>query len=624
MEVAVALLVALIATVSSTVAAAAPLPAPEKVTSLTVEQAREYAARKAPLRFDALVDLDPLAAAELATHEGAIRFTALDELSPEAARALAAHKPVGGFGQFDLDFRALRQIPPETAAALAAHVGNLRLPALERLDSPDLARKLAGQWGELKVGVTELSPEIAAILATNEGVFQDRTRPGVVFQRADKGHSVLWFAVLPRLEPAVADALAAQQGVLVLNELVDLEPAAAAALAKRKGGSLILNGLERLPPETAAALAAYDGEIALRALREIPPEAATALAAHRGRLHLTGLADVPPETLDILRKHPQVRLPRAPAAQSAPAAGDLPSADRAGDALPVPTHADVRYGNHPKQLLHFWKAKAADPGRPTPLMLFIHGGGWGSGNRLTKLAGTLEPVLAAGISVASIEYRFITEAIAAGIEPPVKAPLHDAARALQFVRSKAAEWGIEKERVVVAGGSAGGCTALWLAFNDDLADPASADPVARESTRPLAVAVRNAQTSLDPDHVRTWIPGLGYGGHAFGFVAEPAGKDDAFARFLAARKKILPWVAEYSPYALVSADDPPVYLWYESPPPSVPGEEQDRVHSATFGVHLRARLEAVGVPCELAYPGAPATAHSCLADGIIALLQHSP
>jgi len=309
MEVALAVLMALI----TSVAAAVPLPAPEKVSSLTVEQAREYATRKAPLRFDALVELDAAAAAELAQHEGAICFTALEELSPEAARALAAHKPIKGFGNFDLDFRALRRILPETAAALATHVGNLRLPALERLDSPDLARKLAGQWGELKVGVTELSPEIAAILATNEGVYEDKTRPGVVLRRADQSRSVLWFAGLKQLEPAVAEALAAQQGVLVLNELADLDPAAAASLAKRNGGSLILNGLELLSPETAAALAAYDGEIALRALPEISPAAATALAAHRGRLHLTGLVIPPAETLAILRKHPQVRLPAAAA-----------------------------------------------------------------------------------------------------------------------------------------------------------------------------------------------------------------------------------------------------------------------------------------------------------------------
>jgi hypothetical protein len=290
MEITVALIVAVIATA----AAAAPLPAPEKIASLTVEHAREYAVRKAPLRFDALVSLAPAAAAELAAHEGAICFAALAELSPEAARALAAHKPMKGFGQFDLDFRALRQVAPETAVALTAHVGNLRLPALERIDSPELARKLAGQWGELKVGVTELSPEIAAILATNEGVFEDRSRPNVVTRRADKSRSVLWFAGLRHLEPPVAESMAAHQGVLVLNELTELSPEAAAALARRKGGSLILNGLDRLSPATAAALAAYDGEIALRGLRDLSPEAATALAAHRGRLHLSRGVDVRP------------------------------------------------------------------------------------------------------------------------------------------------------------------------------------------------------------------------------------------------------------------------------------------------------------------------------------------
>ena len=275
-------------------ATAAPAVDPLRVESLTVEQARELASRKAPLQFNALVAIDAAAAAELAKHEGTICFTALTELSPEAARALAAHKPTKGFGQFDLEFRALRQITPETAAALTAHVGNLRLPALERLDSPELARKLAGQWGELKVGVTELAPEIAAILATNEGVFEDRSRPNVVLQRAEKARSVLWFAALKQLEPAAAESLAVHQGVLVLNELTELSPEVAAALARRKGGSLILNGLERLSPATAAALSAYDGEIALRGLRDLSPEAATALAAHRGRLHLMRGVDVRP------------------------------------------------------------------------------------------------------------------------------------------------------------------------------------------------------------------------------------------------------------------------------------------------------------------------------------------
>ena len=37
---------------------------------------------------------------------------------------------------------------------------------------------------------------------------------------------------------------------------------------------------------------------------------------------------------------------------------------------PTPTLADVAYGEHPKQVLHFWKAKSAEP---TPLLFFIHG-----------------------------------------------------------------------------------------------------------------------------------------------------------------------------------------------------------------------------------------------------------
>ena len=40
-------------------------------------------------------------------------------------------------------------------------------------------------------------------------------------------------------------------------------------------------------------------------------------------------------------------------------------------------------------------------------------------------------LLAAGISVAAINYRYTSQAAADEIEPPVKAPLYDAARALQ-------------------------------------------------------------------------------------------------------------------------------------------------------------------------------------------------
>jgi acetyl esterase/lipase len=288
-----------------------------------------------------------------------------------------------------------------------------------------------------------------------------------------------------------------------------------------------------------------------------------------------------------------------------------------------PTLADVRYGEHPKQLLHFWKAPGATTERPAPLVFFIHGGGWQNGDRMSGLVAMLPQLLAGGLSVVSIEYRFISEAMEQGVEPPVKAPLTDAARALQFVRSKADEWHVDKTRVAAAGGSAGACSSLWLAFHDDLADPASEDPVARESTRLLTAAVTGAQTTLDPAQMKEWTPNSRYGGHAFGFMKSPQERDSQFAQFLASRDEILPWIAEYSPYALVSADDPPVYLVYGSPP-ALGEPEKDPTHTANFGVKLAERLAEAGVGCELVYPGAPDVKHASLPAYLIDVLTAKP
>lgn len=70
-----------------------------------------------------------------------------------------------------------------------------------------------------------------------------------------------------------------------------------------------------------------------------------------------------------------------------------------------------------------------------------------------KAGIAVEPYLKEGISVVSINYRYISQA--QDVVPPVKAPLHDAARALQTVRSKASEWNLDKTRIAASGGSAG-------------------------------------------------------------------------------------------------------------------------------------------------------------------------
>jgi len=232
----------------------------------------------------------------------------------------------------------------------------------------------------------------------------------------------------------------------------------------------------------------------------------------------------------------------------------------------------------------------------------------------------LNNMLKAGISVVSVEYRFIPEATADGEQPPVRGPLHDAARALQFVRSKAAEWNIDKQRIAASGGSAGACSSLWLAFHPDLADPQSSDPIARESTRLWCAAVDGAQTTLDPQQMREWTPNSTYGGHAFGFKGDPAKKLTQFDDFLANREKILPWIAEYSPYALVTADDPPIYLRYGTPP-ALGQNQKDPTHTSNFGVKLQEHCHEAGVECYLVYPGAPDVKWSAIQDYLIDRLK---
>lgn len=281
--------------------------------------------------------------------------------------------------------------------------------------------------------------------------------------------------------------------------------------------------------------------------------------------------------------------------------------------LPNPTQFDVAYGPHPKQLIHFWKAESD---KPTPVLLFIHGGGWMAGGRMSGLTEMLPEILDAGISVASVEYRFIPEATADGVVPPVKGPLHDAARALQFVRSKAAEWNIDKQRIGASGGSAGACSSLWLAFHSDMADPDSDDPVARESTRLWCAAVRGAQTTLDPQQMKEWTPNSRYGGHAFGFTGDKEKKLSQFDEFLSRRDTIKPWIAEYSPYALVSADDPPVHLYY-SAPPALGKPQKDPTHTSNCGVKLQEHCQSVGVDCVLVYPDASNVKHETTSGYLI-------
>jgi acetyl esterase/lipase len=286
-----------------------------------------------------------------------------------------------------------------------------------------------------------------------------------------------------------------------------------------------------------------------------------------------------------------------------------------------PTEANVPYGTHERQKVDFFKATSDSP---TPVVLFIHGGGWVNGDKSgVQNALEIAKLLKNGISVVAVQYRLVPDAQANGVEPPVKWPLEDAKRALQFVRSKAKEWNIDKKRIVAHGGSAGACSSLWLAMHDDMADPKSDDPVARESSRLAGVVVSGAQTSLDPKMTREWMPNMSYGGHAFGFRKDRGGPEE-FQRFYEGRDKVMPWIKEYSPIEHVSQDDPPMILLYNGDKKVVKGEPQtDPTHSPLLGRMLEEKARPLGVRVVVSYPAERVEPYRVPTDSLIELLKET-
>ncbi|MGY8693772.1 MAG: hypothetical protein ACKVGW_06190, partial [Verrucomicrobiia bacterium] len=64
---------------------------------------------------------------------------------------------------------------------------------------------------------------------------------------------------------------------------------------------------------------------------------------------------------------------------------------------PAPTLSDVAYGSHERHVFDLWLTKAKG-GEPTPLVVYIHGGGFRNGNKNTIQAKSIEQFQAAGFS----------------------------------------------------------------------------------------------------------------------------------------------------------------------------------------------------------------------------------
>ena len=131
------------------------------------------------------------------------------------------------------------------------------------------------------------------------------------------------------------------------------------------------------------------------------------------------------------------------------------------DRAPAPAFADVPYADRsPRNVCDIYLPAAEPAAGGWPVVVFIHGGAFRLGDkRRLMMPG---PLLAAGIAIVSINYRFSQHAV-------WPAQLEDLAAARRFVRAGADEYGFDPGRVAAFGPSAGGHLAamMGIAFAGD-------------------------------------------------------------------------------------------------------------------------------------------------------------
>lgn len=252
---------------------------------------------------------------------------------------------------------------------------------------------------------------------------------------------------------------------------------------------------------------------------------------------------------------------------------------------PKPTLSNVKYGPEERQVLDFWKAESETP---TPVLVLIHGGGWIHGDKEGEAKiqrHLIRQMLKNGVSVAAINYR---------LSPKNKlpVPVYDAARAIQFLRYKAKELNIDKKHITATGGSAGGCTSLWLATHDARADPKADDPVLRESTRLCGVVVGDAQTTIDPKDLEKWdnVEALQHCMIKWGLGFQSNEK------LMENYDSVKELIDEFSPVKHLDANDPPIMLLYSG----ALDQKNNGIHHAKFGLNFKKKADEVGAKCVLA------------------------
>ena len=202
------------------------------------------------------------------------------------------------------------------------------------------------------------------------------------------------------------------------------------------------------------------------------------------------------------------------------------------------------------------------PGRPenAPAVLMVHGGSWRNGDR-TQLRGYGILIGREGYLCVCTEYRLLDEAA-------WPAQIHDVKAAIRWMRANSSRLGLDPERIVIEGNSAGGHLALLAAGTPGLPDFEGEGGNAGVPTDVAAVLAVYPPTDL---------------------AAMKRGTNEPIASSVEPNK-VAEIVRTGSPINYVTPDFPPTLLIHGTKDELVPYDQSVRMYQA---------LEKAGVPVEL-------------------------
>lgn len=148
-----------------------------------------------------------------------------------------------------------------------------------------------------------------------------------------------------------------------------------------------------------------------------------------------------------------------------------------------------------------------------PALLFLHGGGWQSGDK--------SQLKYYGIQLARYGYLCVCSEYRLSGEATWPAQVHDAKAAIRWMRANAARLGIDPGRIAVSGNSAGGHLALMLAATPDTPGLEGTGGHPDVSSACAAAIAVYPPTSLQSDDVEGAVAAL-FGGEVSKDAADAA------------------------------------------------------------------------------------------------------